>query len=208
MSDDRALNLVYLVGFLMLVLSALSLRRFSLGLLVRSVLSWLVIGALIYIGVAHRYELQAGFGKIAAALGLDEQSVEGDTVRIRQSPDGHFWAQVMLNGVRRRMLIDSGATFTSLSQATADAAGVDTRGAAFPVMVDTANGTITAKRGSVQHLELGGLRAEDIDVLVSPSFGSLDVLGMNFLSQLGSWRVEGHTLVLEPPKKEQKRDRT
>jgi aspartyl protease family protein len=35
-------------------------------------------------------------------------------------------------------------------------------------------------------------------VVVSPSIGNLDVIGMNFLSQLASWRVEGRTLVLEP----------
>lgn len=200
MNSDNALNTVYLLGVLVLVLSALSVRRFSIGLLLRSVLSWLVIGAILYIGVAHRYELAAGLAQISAKLGLDDQQVEGETIRIRQSPDGHFWARVTLNGVERRMLIDSGATVTSLSQDTADAADVDTDGAAFPVLVDTANGTITAKRGNVQHLALGPLKTEDLEVLVSPSFGQFDVLGMNFLSRLGSWRVEGNTLVLDPHK--------
>ena len=34
--------------------------------------------------------------------------------------------------------------------------------------------------------------------VLAPSLGDLDVLGMNFLSQLASWRVEGRTLVLTP----------
>ena len=35
-------------------------------------------------------------------------------------------------------------------------------------------------------------------MVVSPAFGETDVLGMNFLSRLKSWRVEGSTLILEP----------
>jgi aspartyl protease family protein len=35
-------------------------------------------------------------------------------------------------------------------------------------------------------------------VVVSENFGNLDVLGMNFLSRLHSWRVEDKTLILEP----------
>src|SRR3546814_543678 len=31
-----------------------------------------------------------------------------------------------------------------------------------------------------------------------PALGDIDVLGMNFLSQLASWRVEGRTLILVP----------
>jgi aspartyl protease family protein len=34
--------------------------------------------------------------------------------------------------------------------------------------------------------------------VTSPGLGDLDVLGMNFLSKLQSWRVEGRTLVLVP----------
>ena len=40
----------------------------------------------------------------------------GEEVRLRMAPDGHFWADVRLDGVERRMLIDSGATITALSQ--------------------------------------------------------------------------------------------
>ncbi|MEN2784920.1 hypothetical protein ACFOKI_15215 [Sphingomonas qilianensis] len=35
-------------------------------------------------------------------------------------------------------------------------------------------------------------------MIVSPAFGETNVIGMNFLSRLKSWRVEGNILVLEP----------
>src|SRR5438105_13457548 len=51
--------------------------------------------------------------RFIAWLGLDDQQVNGGSeVRIPMARDGHFWARVSLNGVERRMLVDSGATLT------------------------------------------------------------------------------------------------
>jgi aspartyl protease family protein len=40
--------------------------------------------------------------------------------------------------------------------------------------------------------------ARNLKVVTALGLGELDVLGMNFLSRLQSWRVEGNTLVLVP----------
>ncbi|HVJ02209.1 MAG TPA: TIGR02281 family clan AA aspartic protease [Sphingomonas sp.] len=197
MNSWQGIDLIWLVGVLVLVLSALSVRRMSLGFLLRSLLSWAVIALLAFLAVAHRHELSALFAQATAKLGLDDQQVEGSTVRIRMSPDGHFWARVTLNGVERRMLIDSGATITAISEETAAAADVEP-GTGLPVMIETANGTVAAQRGRIQHLAIGPLKTEDLGVVISSNFGEMDVLGMNFLSRLHSWRVEGNVLVLEP----------
>ncbi|HEY8434824.1 MAG TPA: TIGR02281 family clan AA aspartic protease, partial [Sphingomicrobium sp.] len=37
-----------------------------------------------------------------------------------------------------------------------------------------------------------------LKIVSAPGLGSLDVLGMNFLSKLESWRVQGDMLVLVP----------
>ena len=132
------------------------------------------------------------------AIGANDQLVSGDTVRINMADDGQFWADVDLNGVRRRMLIDSGATTTSLSADTAKAAGLDLDESPFATVLDTANGSVAAKVSSVDRLKLGGIAAHNLPVVVSPAFGDTDVIGMNFLSRLKSWRVDGKTLVLQP----------
>ena len=61
-----------------------------------------------------------------------------------------------------------------------------------------ANGTVAARRGRIRKLAIGPLETDDLGVVVSPAFGELDVLGMNFLSRLHSWRVENNVLVLQP----------
>lgn len=197
MSAWDGMDAIWLLGVLVLAVMALSVRRMSFGFILRSLLLWAAIILGTVVAVAHRTEIGAVFASLSAKLGLDEQQVDGQTVRIRMSPDGHFWARVTLNGVERRMLIDSGATITAISDKTAAAANIEPS-EGLPVVIETANGTVAAKRGRVAELAVGPLSTSDLGVVVSPSFGDLDVLGMNFLSRLHSWRVENKVLVLEP----------
>jgi aspartyl protease family protein len=190
-------NMVWLVGALVLVVSALSVRRIGFGLFLRTLLGWAAIVLLVLFAVGHRYELAAAWSSLSAKLGLEDQRVEGDTVRIRMSPDGHFWARVTLNGAERRMLIDSGATITAISEQTAKQADIQTS-EGLPAIIETANGSVAARRARIADVTLGPLKMHDLGVVVSQNFGDLDVLGMNFLSRLHSWRVEGNVLVLEP----------
>ncbi|MEN3975854.1 TIGR02281 family clan AA aspartic protease [Emcibacter sp. SYSU 3D8] len=137
--------------------------------------------------------------RLTKSIGLDSQQVVGEEVRIRMARDGHFWAQARINGVERRMLIDSGATVTVLSRQTSAIASIDQDAGIVPVLLKTANGTVQAETGTIGTLVIGGIEARDLKVVISPAIGNVDVLGMNFLSQLASWRVEGRTLILIPP---------
>ncbi len=199
MSEDQSINLLWGIGALVLVLGALTARRVSFGMLIRSILGWAVIAVVAWFAVIHRFEIQAAFTAVTERFGLAEQMTDGETVRIRQSPDGHFYASVTLDGTPLRMMVDSGATITAISTATAERAGIDPEESRFPVMLTTANGTIAAQRGNVDELNLGGITTRDLGVVISPAFGEVNVLGMNFLSRLQSWRVEGGTLILVPP---------
>ena len=156
------------------------------------------IGALALFLLVQQAPYQPELARLAGRFGLDPQEVVGKEVRIRMARDGHFWAEARLNGVRRRMLIDSGATVTAISEATAAAAGVGRNAGPVPVVLRTANGMAPARTGSVKELRLGNILARDLKVVVSPAFGDIDVIGMNFLSKLASWRVEGRTLILVP----------
>ncbi len=190
-------NTVWLIVVLVALASTLASRRLSLATWLRGILGWAAIALVVVLIVVNRYHISNAFTGLAERAGLSNQQVSGDTVRIRMSPDGHFWARVSINGATRTMLVDSGATTTSLSVATARTAGIELE-ESFPVIIDTANGTIMARHGTAAVVQLGSLRTTDLGVVVAANFGDTDVLGMNFLSRLGSWRVEGEVLILEP----------
>ena len=195
--DPSALPPLYLVLFGLVILGLVLRRVPVLGRLV-SILTWVaIIGALVLV-VGERERFDPYLSRITNALKIDGQEVVGEEVRIRMAPDGHFWARVKLGETERRMLIDSGATITTLSPATAAAAGLEVREPVVPILLRTANGTIRAQAAEVDELRLGTIVARDLDVVVAPAMGDTDVIGMNLLSKLKSWRVEGRTLILQP----------
>lgn len=198
-TGDQRLDLVILGLVILLPILSLIRRRPPLGQAMMSVLAWVAIFAVGLLLVQQREQL-TGLTRF-----LTDQKVVGNETRIRQSADGHFWADVSINGISRRMLIDSGATTTAISVATAQAAGIDTARSPFPAILNTANGQVTAQTGRADRIAIGSVVAKDLGVVVSPAFGETNVIGMNFLSQLKSWRVEGGTLILQP---EMPRDRS
>ena len=183
---------------LVLPISALIARRVPLVRVVTMLASWGVLIALLLFVVAQRGRFDPVMARLSSLLKLDDQEVVGQEVRVRMAADGHFWATARLGGVSRRMLIDSGATVTALSTQTAAAMGLEVSKPMFPLLIQTANGQISAETATVGELKLGNVTARDLPVVVSPAFGDTDVLGMNFLSRLKSWRVEGRTLILTP----------
>jgi aspartyl protease family protein len=114
------------------------------------------------------------------------------------SADGHFWIRGSVNGVEARFLIDSGATTTALSNDVARSAGVPLDESGFGAMIQTASGTVMARRVRIDHLKVGPITRNDFAAISAPEFGDMNVLGMNFLSSLSGWGVEGRTLVLTP----------
>lgn len=199
---SRVAEIAFYAMILVLPLSALLARRVPLGQTVKMALAWVAIFAVGILIVGQRDRIAPIWNDARDAVLGREQSVAGDTVRIRLSEDGHFWADVSIDGVERRMLIDSGATTTALSLATATSAKLDIDESPFPIVLDTANGEVVARKATIRRLDLGGMTASGLPVVVSEAFGSTDVLGMNFLSRLESWRVERNTLVLTPTKSE------
>lgn len=197
MSDQAGSALIYTL-LLVLPLSALVARRVPIGRTLTMALAWIAIFVVGLLLVAQRDRLRPYWNRANDALLGSDQQISGSTVRIAMDADGHFWAQATLNGVRRRMLIDSGATTTALSVGTARAAGLDLDESRLPVLIDTANGRITARTATVKQVAIGGIVAHDLPVVVSDAFAETDVIGMNFLSRLAGWRVEGKTLILMP----------
>ncbi|MFC0103665.1 retropepsin-like aspartic protease family protein [Sphingopyxis terrae] len=173
------------------------LRVPVVGALVRALAATAMLAAAIWL-LLRQAPFDPTLARLARAAGLSTQSVEGRTLRIAMARDGHFWLDARINGVSRRMLVDSGATITALSKDSARAAGIEDDPLLLPVYLRTANGTVRAATGTIARFEAGPLVAENLKIIIAPTLGNVDILGMNFLSELASWRVEGRTLILVP----------
>jgi aspartyl protease family protein len=95
-----------------------------------------------------------------------------------------------------KFLVDSGATMTTIDRETALKAGV-TVSPRRDQFVRTGNGIIRVASGRAEELRIGGIERRDVGLQVVDN-DNLNVLGMNFLSSLSRWGVEGRWLVLVP----------
>ncbi len=191
-------NAIFYALLLILPLSALFARRMPLGRVAVMALAWIGIFAtgLLIVAVVNRNDWLVS-GTRELFYGRD-QSVVGDEVRVAMAQDGHFYARATINGTERTLLVDSGASFTSLSADTATAASVAIDPTEPKIPLETANGQVLAQPATIGELRVGGITASDAPAVVSAAFGDQDVLGMSFLSKLKAWRVEGKTLILVP----------
>ena len=188
---------IALIALLVAAAVVLLQRLPYVGRIFRAVFSLGLLALCVFL-LIQQAPFQPGLERLVSRIGLDQQEVVGSETRIRMASDGHFWAKASINGVERRMLIDSGATVTAVSQETAARASIASDTEMVPVVLRTANGMTAAQTGTISELRVGNVTARNLKVVSSPALGGLNVLGMNFLSRLASWRVEGRTLIMVP----------
>lgn len=209
MDTDQAMSSLWYVLALVLVGSALLARRMPMGGMLRMAMLWIVIFAALLglFKTGEKFGLFAGrmSGEGGVPSARDEAPPKvprarayGQALHIPISPDGHYWVEGTVNGTPARFLIDSGASITALSVTSARASGLNFDLNAPGVSMMTANGKIDAKHSAISTLAIGPIRASDLDIVISPAFGDVNVIGMNMLSQLKSWGVQDGEMVLTP----------
>jgi aspartyl protease family protein len=193
MTNDLMLGGVYLLMAIMLVLGALMARREPAAKLFTMALAWVAIFGAGFVLFTFRDNL----GWVAQRLKAEAVGTaveQGGETRIPMAIDGHFWVNAKLNGRDVKFLVDSGATTTTIDRDTAKAAGVQIS-SRRDLYVRTGNGVIRVASGRADELVVGGITRNDVALEIADN-DDLNVLGMNYLSSLSRWGVEGRWLVL------------
>jgi aspartyl protease family protein len=190
-------SMIWGVVCILLLVSSLAARRLPLGYVAKAGLAWIAIFATLFAIFSFRFEFIGIWDRVKSDIsGTAGQNISGEAIELRRQDDGHYWLMVDINGKPVRFMLDSGATLTAINATTAREAGVEADG--YPIILGTANGRIAAKRGVVRLLSVGPHSIENHQVVVSERFGDVNVLGMNFLNSMQSWRVEANMMVLRP----------
>jgi aspartyl protease family protein len=193
MTNDLMLGGVYILMAIMLVIGTLMARREPRARMVTTARAGLVIFAAGFV----LFTFRDNFGYLAQRLkaeAIGSPVSEGSETRIPMAIDGHFWVKARLNGRDVKFLVDSGATMTTIDRDTANAAGVKVSPKADEY-VRTGNGIIRVSSGTANELSVGDIVRRDVGLQVAEN-DDLNVLGMNYLSSLRRWGVEGRWLIL------------
>jgi len=192
-TNSLQLGGLYLLMSAMLVLGLLMTRRERAARLFTYGLAWVAIFAAGFVLFAFR----DNFTWVAQRLRAEADGTpvsQGREMRIPMAIDGHFWVKAELNGQDVRFLVDSGATTTTIDRNTARAAGVEIS-QRRDQYVRTGNGVIRVASARADEIKIGTITRHDVVLEVADN-DDLNVLGMNYLSTLSRWGVEGRWLVL------------
>ena len=118
------------------------------------------------------------------------------SAELARGADGHWRAEARVNGRKVDVLVDTGATLVALTQDDARAAGIDVRNLRYSERVRTASGTARAATVTLERVQIGAVRVEDVEAMVIERGLSVSLLGMSFLSRLDQFDVRGPTLRL------------
>ncbi|MVA57012.1 TIGR02281 family clan AA aspartic protease [Agrobacterium vitis] len=110
---------------------------------------------------------------------------------------GHFVAPFRINGKTVDAMIDTGASTVAINETTARRLGFGGNDLNFKYKVNTANGDTLASVVTLDRVEVGGVRVTQVQALVLKDKAlSGTLIGMTFLKQLGSYKVEDGQLKL------------
>ena len=194
-TNNVMLGSVYILMAMMLVVGALIARRERPAKLLTMALAWIAIFGAGFVLFTFRDD----FGWVLQRLRAEatgEPVTQGQEVRIPMSIDSHFWVEARVNGEPVRFLVDSGATMTTIGRSTAHRAGI-TPSTTRDQIVRTGNGLVRMRSGRAETLDIGPIQREDMALHIAQG-DDLNVLGMNYLSSLQRWGVEGRWLILVP----------
>lgn len=118
--------------------------------------------------------------------------------RIDVNSQGHFVSQFRMNGRPIEAMVDTGATIVAINKTTARRLGISVIPADFKYEVTTANGKTMVARAVIESIEIGNVRVRNVEAAVLDDRAlSGTLLGMSFLNQLRSFKVEDGELILK-----------
>ena len=131
------------------------------------------------------------------AASFDPKSGWRNEVKITAARDNQFYVNAAVNMRSAHFLVDTGASYVAMRDADARAAGIYTAWTDFNYPVRTANGETKAALVTLDEMEIGDIRVENVKAFILPDDQlSVNLLGMSFLSRLESVEARAGELVL------------
>ncbi|TVP93283.1 MAG: TIGR02281 family clan AA aspartic protease [Thioalkalivibrio sp.] len=116
-------------------------------------------------------------------------------IRIAPDSQGGYFVRGQINGQTVPLMVDTGATLVTFSEA--EAQRLNLRSGGVEVDVETASGIVTGRRVLLDRVQVDGLGLDRVEAVVLPGERpATALLGMSFLGRV-DMRNEGSLLVLQ-----------
>lgn len=184
-----------------------------IGWAVKQLAFWLVGGFIVY-AVVMNHQLFGGGSSAPARPSAAVASAPADaaptektltplgqsvmvtnSLNLRAQPNGHVYLTATVNNAPIHFVVDTGATWVSLSRQDALRAGV-AGNLNYTIPMITANGQAKAARVTLGGVRVGQLEVDDVEAIVMPEEMGVSLLGQSFLKRLQGYEMHGDVLTL------------
>ena len=143
------------------------------------IIAWvLILGMMVwFFGILEKNKRNPNQNVSTQMLSSGEKQVV-----LKSSRYGHYLATGKINETKVTFLVDTGASHVSIPERVAKKIGLE-KGA--PMLVSTANGTITVYATTLPEVSIGEIKLHDVKADINPYMeGDEILLGMSFLRDL------------------------
>lgn len=180
--------------------------------------SWVIAGVMLVSSIIYFDELKSLFAPASLQASNSAQAQQarqtprrqrtataaaasrssGYTVELSAGAYGHYRTQARVNGREINVLVDTGASYVSLSNEDAERAGIYVKEADYKYKTRTANGTTRVALVTIDRISIGDIEVRNVKASVHER-GKLHVtlLGMSFLGKLRRAEMRSGRLILE-----------
>ncbi|MBX4888990.1 TIGR02281 family clan AA aspartic protease [Rhizobium bangladeshense] len=196
MQSEEFGRFIYLLPIALMLSAGVWASRRSVGETMRQMMIWLVIILALVTVYLYRQEALGVGNRVLAGLlpgraVVVRTSEGGEEIILHKLLNGHFEAEVNVNGQTVKMLVDTGASMVALSHEDAERIGIDLTRLTYSMTVMTANGRTRAAPITLDQVSIGPIVRNNLAATVAED-GRLDqsLLGMSFLETLGSLQMQ------------------
>lgn len=122
---------------------------------------------------------------------------DAEEIVLDRHEDGHFYADVEVDGEVLNFLVDTGATAVALTAADAEALGLEWDDQDLQLVGRGVSGDVYGKMVMLENMQIGGLSAQRVAAAIIPSGLDRSLLGQAFLKQIDNVNIAGDRMVLK-----------
>lgn len=117
-------------------------------------------------------------------------------VALKRATDGHFYAEVMVDGFPTRMLVDTGASVIALTGDDARALGLYWDESDLAPVAQGAGGPVMGINTNLPRVAVGSFEAQNVGAIIVPDGLHVSLLGQSFLSTIDNVRITDGRMML------------
>ncbi len=199
-SDSEIVNILYLIILLSFILGGLFFRKdMSFKKVIKYTLIWFLIAVICIILYSYRFEFKELKQRVISEINPSSiRNNNAGQIIINVSQNNHFFANLEINGVNVRFMIDTGASDVVLSLADAKKIGINPKNLFFNKPYQTANGVTYGANIMLNKVRFGNILMRNINASINNADMGTSLLGMSFLRKFKRYEFYQDRLILTP----------